>query len=81
MKQAVGIIDKEIFDFEQDAIADTNSKILEIVPKTIIPKINELANSFIEESKADTYFIANTFHKELSGKVYRGIKAEIKTLE
>ena len=40
-----------------------------------------MANNFIEESKADTYFIANTFHKELSSKVYRGIKTEIKNLE
>ena len=40
-----------------------------------------MANNFIEESKTDTYFIANTFHKELSTKVYRGIKTEIKSLE
>jgi hypothetical protein len=54
---------------------------LDKVPKTIIPKINKLARDFIEESKHDTYFVANSFHKELSSKVYRGIKVEIKTLE
>ena len=81
MRQAIKVIEKEILDFEEDAISDTNQKIVEIVPKTIIPKINELANNFIAESKADTYFIANTFHKELSTKVYRGIKTEIKSLE
>jgi hypothetical protein len=28
--------------------------------------VSELASKFIEESKAENYFLANTFHKQLS---------------
>ena len=43
--------------------------------------MSELASNFIEESKAENYFLANTFHKQLSTKVYSDMKKEIKELE
>ena len=52
-----------------------------MIPQAIIPKVSELATKFIEESKAESYFLANTFHKQLSIKVYTDIKKAIKELE
>ena len=43
--------------------------------------MSELARKFIEDSKIENYFLANSFHKELSDKVYKGMKKEIKDLE
>ena len=71
----------EIQNFETKAREDSKEYITRVIPQAIIPKVSELASSFIEESKAESYFLANTFHKQLSNKVYTDIKIAIKELE
>lgn len=81
LNQALQVIDEEITRFETEASEASKKHITEVIPQVIIPKVSELASKFIEESKAENYFLANTFHKQLSTKVYSDMKKEIKELE
>lgn len=56
-------------------------KIKDQVTIFIFPKVKDKITKFIEESKQEKYFLANTFYKRLGDYVYKNMKEEIKKLE
>ena len=74
LDEACSKIYDEIEKFERDAKQSSMEHIQRVVPQIIIPKISELASSFIRENEKTSYLLANTFHKQLTDTVYNGMK-------